>query len=236
MISQDSFYSKRESDAFFERWQKKNNNFKLIRNHSYRVVKFITTNIDCNNMNILEIGCFIGDKLNYFKNKLNCNVKGIEPSKKACDFAKKKFNIKIENNTLVKSNFYNLKYNKKKFDLIILEDVLNWMDRKYFIQTLAIIDHLIKDYGYIYIKDYSPNFSYSNHNHHYPEKYEIKSYKFGGGYSSLFTRIGTYKIITSLIQQDKKYSLKDSSKTDHDISEDSLLQKLPINLFPTIKF
>lgn len=235
MKNQDNFYYNYESDAFFDRWQNKNTKFKKLRPHTKKTVDFISHHIDCDSISILEIGCFIGDKLNYFKETFNCKVHGIEPSKKACSYAKKKYNLKLENCTFRKSKFNNFNNKGKKFDLIILEDVLNWIDRNYIIHCIALVDHLIKNDGFIFIREYSPSFSYSNFNHHHPTSYNIKSYKHRNGYSSLFTNFGMYKIYKSVVEADKKFNVKNSLKEDHDICEDTILKKSSNNLFPVIK-
>ena len=110
MKNQDNFYYDYESDAFFDRWQNKNTKFKKLRPHTKKTVDFISHHIDCDSISILEIGCFIGDKLNYFKETFNCKVHGIEPSKKACSYAKKKYCIYFSLCTI--AQFYIWKKNK----------------------------------------------------------------------------------------------------------------------------
>ena len=63
----------------------------------------------------------------YIKKNHGCSVYGIEPSKKACKFAKKFFSLKIENNTFLKSNFFNFeKKNYQKLDVIIFDDIISY--------------------------------------------------------------------------------------------------------------
>ena len=234
MTDQDIFYSKFESDFFFDRWEKKNKKFNIIRPQSRETLKVLSNNIKLNNLNVLEVGCFIADKLNYLKENYNCKIYGLEPSLKACKYSKKNYKINIENSTLFYSSLNNFNTNKGKFDLIILDDVLNWMSRQYIIHTLALIDHLISNTGYIFIKDYFPNFSYSNKNHHWPNE-DIRSYKYQNGYSSLFTNIGTYSIVYSRIKNKKEWLLKSNIKLDHNKSEETILKKNLNNLFPLVE-
>jgi len=122
-----------------------------------------------------------------------------------------------------------------KFDLIILDDVMNWFDRDHMMHSLALIDHLVSNTGYIFIKDYFPNFTYSNKNHHWPNE-DIRSYKYQHGYSSLFTKFGTYSLIHSQITSKNELLLKGNLKNDHSISEDTILQKNLINNFPIVVY
>ena len=235
MTDQDRFYSKYESDFFFDRWLKKKQKINKIRPQCKETVKFLSSNINLKNNSVLEIGCFIGDKLNYLNKKYNCKIFGLEPSLKACKYAKKNYQIYIENNTLINSSLNNFSSNKGKFDLIILDDVMNWFDRDHMMHSLALIDHLVSNTGYIFIKDYFPNFTYSNKNHHWPNE-DIRSYKYQHGYSSLFTKFGTYSLIHSQITSKNELLLKGNLKNDHSISEDTILQKNLINNFPIVVY
>ena len=60
-------------------------------------------NINLSNLNVLEIGCFIGDLLFFLKKNHDCKVVGIEPSKKAVLHCLNKFNIKLINSTFSSS-------------------------------------------------------------------------------------------------------------------------------------
>lgn len=73
--------------------------------------------INQNNKNILEVGCATGFFLSEAK-KRGYNVEGIEISKFASDYAKKKFNINVYNGTI--ENFKT----KNKFNVIVLLDVI----------------------------------------------------------------------------------------------------------------
>ena len=94
------------------------------------------SNINLKKKDVLEIGCFVGDLLFYLKKNFKCNVRGVEASNKACKFSKKFFNLKIENKIFIESDFFFInKKNYKKFDLIICDDVLSWIDRDAIIPT-----------------------------------------------------------------------------------------------------
>ena len=125
MSFQDKFYKKKEANAFFKRQELKLNNNDL-RNNKNEILKILKSKISLNNKSVLEVGCFVGDLLHYLKKNHKCNVFGIEPSSLACNYAKKKFALSLENNTFDQSTKSLLiKKNSEKFDLIIVEDVLS---------------------------------------------------------------------------------------------------------------
>ena len=176
IIDQDSFYLQVESNAFFQRWKKNSheiikNKKKLILRKNKKDIFRIIKKKNLKNKNILEIGCFIGDLLFYLKKKYKCKVYGIEPSSNACSYSKKFFNLKLENSTLLKSKLFNLKKkNYQKYDLIICDDVLSWIDRSILLPTLGTIDWMLKPNGIIFIRDFFPTKSFAYNNHHWPKK------------------------------------------------------------------
>ena len=68
---------------------------------------------------VLEIGCGFGPMLNILKTKHNIKIQGVEPSLGMKENAKKYFNINIANKSYSED-----KFNKKKFDLIIIYQVI----------------------------------------------------------------------------------------------------------------
>lgn len=93
---------------------------------------------------LLDIGCGPGFFLKYAK-KHKWNVLGIEPSKKAYEFAKKKLNQNVINIDL--ENFY--KTNSKKFDVIYSHGVLEHIkDPKNFI---SLASKILKKNGVLFL-------------------------------------------------------------------------------------
>jgi len=81
------------------------------------------SNIINKNHDVLELGAYYGAFGSEIKNKVNSYV-GVELSSHACEYAKKNFNLNIQN-----SNIYDFfETNKKKFDTIFLFDVIEHLD------------------------------------------------------------------------------------------------------------
>ncbi|MBN1054449.1 methyltransferase domain-containing protein [Clostridium botulinum] len=89
-----------------------------IRNYYYKMYEYIKNNTNYNSINkILDIGCRRGEMLKLFKND-NKNILGIEPSDCNVEYLKKCY-IPV-----IKGLFNNNIVENKKFDLILLINVL----------------------------------------------------------------------------------------------------------------
>ena len=224
-IKQDTFYLNTESNAFFQRWKKLNDFKTNIRPIKLEIYDNLKTNINLDSIMVLEIGCFIGDLLSYLEKNHTCNVYGIEPSKDACVFSKKKLNLNLENNTFINSSlFNNSQDNLMKYDLIVLDDVLSWMSRDIILSTIGAIDWLLKPQGHIYLKDFTPHFSYATENHHWKGK-NIYNFKQSSGHKNFFLNSGKYLEIFNKSRLSEKYQLKKSVRKDSLLWSDTILEK-----------
>jgi cyclopropane fatty-acyl-phospholipid synthase-like methyltransferase len=239
---QDHFYKSKEADNFFNRWIINNKKEylatckKKIRKEKFNILKCLNSNIELKNKHILEIGCFVGDLLFFFKKNYSCKVVGIDASKKACNFSKKIFNLKIENKIFLNSKYFKLnKKNFQIFDIIICDDVLSWMDRKSIIQTLSSIDFLLKENGYIFIKDYLVKKNFCFQNHHYPKK-RVYSFKQAEGHKKHFLWSGMYKLIYEKVFVTNKFQKVKIRDSHANTWSYSIIQKQKEFTHPIKKF
>ena len=234
MSFQDKFYKNKEANAFFKRHELKLNN-NVLRNNKHEILKILKSKINLDNKKVLEVGCFVGDLLYYIKKNHKCNVFGIEPSSLACKYAKKKFALSLENNTFDQSTISLLtKKNSEKFDLIIVEDVLSWIDRSLIFKTLASLDWLLKPNGHIFLRDFAPNKSFAVKNHHCKTK-KIYNFKQSFGHKSYFLMSGKYVSLYTKTTSTSKYQLVKSSNKDSLIWNDSIIKKIKNFTFPILK-
>ena len=93
---QDDYYLDVEADAYFDRWQSKNNSFdgKLRSSKKDILLKLEQENL-LSKKKVLEVGCFIGDLLKQIKDKYESDVYGVETSAKACKFSKPRLLAKV---------------------------------------------------------------------------------------------------------------------------------------------
>ena len=227
-IYQDKFYSKIESNAFFKRWKKTyiKNSKPELRPSKAEIYDNLKKKIKLNNKNVLEIGPFIGDLLYFLKKKHNCSIYGIEPSKYACNFAKKNFNINIENRTFLNSTkFLTSSKNYQKYDLIICDDVLSWVSRDIIFPTLASFDWLLKTNGFIFFRDFYPNYNFAVKDHHYPKK-KIYNFKQKFGHKEFFILTGKYILIKNIVRSSSKYQTIKSKNKNTLFWSDCILKKV----------
>ncbi len=238
---QDFYYKKFESDNYFNRWKKNDNQEYIdttkgkLRKEKIKILNYLLSNLNIKNKEVLEIGCFVGDLLFFLKKNFKCNVKGVEASKKACNFSKKFFNLKIENKIFIESEFFFInKKNYNKFDLIICDDVLSWIDRDAIIPTLSSIDWLLKDDGYLFLRDFTPSKNFALRNHHY-EKFKIYNFKQKNGHKSILLKSGKYIQIKNKTYLSKRFNKKNINYKEANIWSDTILKKIKDFSHPIVK-
>ena len=237
---QDFYYKEFESDNYFDRWKKNddkeyiNVTKRKLRKEKVKILNYLLSNINLKNKDVLEIGCFVGDLLFYLKKNFKCNVKGVESSYKACKFSKKFFNLKIENKIFIESKFFFInKKNYKKFDLIICDDVLSWIDRGAIIPALSSIDWLLKEKGYLFLRDFTPSKNFALRNHHY-KKFKIYNFKQKNGHKSLLLKSGKYIEIKNKTFLSKRFNKKNIKYKEANIWSDTILKKIKDFTHPII--
>ena len=229
-FKQDDFYLKKEANFFFNRWKKnKNYEFKnpgVLRKNKEEIYEILKQNINLNKISVLEIGCFTGDLLFKLKTDHKCKVFGIEPSSNAKVFCQKNFKINLENTTFIHSKYIaNTKKNFSLFDLIIVDDVLSWIDRSLILRTISSIDWLLKTNGFIFIRDFVPKKKFAYKNHHHPQK-KIYNFKQKNGHREFFLMSGKYEIkYNKDFFSDKMQKIKTADKQSI-LWGDTILEKI----------
>jgi len=198
---QDNYYLNLEGNSFFER------NFENKNLPELRVGKqVILENIQISKIefnNVLEYGCCYADLLAVLKTKHNKIVMGVEASAKAIEFSRARYNNLFP---LVHGTISDNEINKSPkyigfFDLVIIDDVFGWVSRDTLFQSLANIDSMVKDGGYIFIRDFFPDRRIKNRNHHVKNT-DIFNFKVPGSHASLFIASGMYETIFQKIYYD----------------------------------
>ena len=231
---QEDIYEKEEADNFFDRCFEKLPKDLKLRESKQSFLKTIEKHSLLNkHSNVLEIGCFIGDLLFHIKKIYECDVYGLEPSTKAADYCYSKFNIKLENCSLINSKLNSYDKNQKIFNLIILDDVLSWMDRRNILSVVALIDKILIPGGHIIIRDFDPTFSFSYQNHHV-KNHKVSNFKIAGGHKKFFLLSGMYAVIEENIKSEKSLQKINTSRLDSMNWNETLIRKTHLNLFPEL--
>ena len=239
MSYQDNFYNKTEANSYFNRWKKDKDLFNdskvNLRASKKEILNSLEENCDLKKKKVLEVGCFIGDLLKELKKKHNCLIFGVEPSSLACKFAKQYFNLNINNSTFLTSKYFSLKNeNFCKFDVIIFDDILSWIDRSTILPTLGVMDWMLKPNGIIFIRDFSPPVAFALRNHHW-KKEKIYNFKQALGHKKNLLDSGKYIEIFNYVRSTSKYQ---KINTRNDISmiwSDTILKKVEDFTHPILK-
>ena len=180
MNKQEVVFTK-EGDNWFKR-----NKDALCNIEFDRIINLIT-NLNIEKINsIIECGCSTGYRLSKLKEVFpTCRMVGFDISNDAIEYGKREYgNIEL----------YTRKISERldigKFDLLICNFVLHWVDRDKLAQIIANLDGMVENGGNIVLGDFSPNYNHKNRYKHLPET-EIYTYK--QDYGKIFESLGTYK-------------------------------------------
>lgn len=209
---QDNYYLDVEADAFLER---NRYDFKQLPEKKKKFVQsFEERLIDRKVSNVLEIGCHIGDLLNYTVESLKANAGfGIEPSGTAVDVGNRQFGKKCR-------LFKGVAGDDKIFssipscDLVLINDVFCWISRETIFQSVSNIDDRISDGGYLLIRDFLPDKRIRNHNRHAGDN-PIYCHKIPGSHASIFIQSGNYQIVQSQVFVDDGKELSATDEYDY---------------------
>jgi hypothetical protein len=110
--------------------------------------------------------------------------------------------------------------------------VFGWVSRDTLFQSLANIDSMVKNDGYIFIRDFYPDRRIKNRNHHVTNT-EIYNFKIPYSHGSLFIASGMYEIVFQKIYYDD-IGISTSYKCDNTFNyrwTDMILQKSISNYY-----
>ena len=162
---QDEYYLNSEGDDFFKRnfANKEIPDLRLNKKVIYDEIK----ESGISYKKVLEFGGNYGDLLyNMKQNNDATECFNVEASKDAIEFGKKNFqdNVNFVHGTIANNDITNNEKFENYFDLIIIDDVLDWVSRETIFQSVTNIDNLLKDGGFVFIRDFYPDKNTKNQN------------------------------------------------------------------------
>lgn len=166
---------------------------------------------------VLEVGASNGYRLAKLYEKYGCEVYAVEPSKKAIEDGKEKYPFIAFQRATAET----MVYDKRFFDLIIVNSVLHWIDRETLLMSIANIDKFCNWGGYLIIGDFQVHSPIKRRYHHIKDE-EVYTYKLN--YKKIFLRTGFYKEIATLSLNHDNKMLTGNTTIDNYFSV-SLLKK-----------
>ena len=156
---QDEIFKKEEADRWFERNKeslvpKEDLIIKIIRD--YRLLDKASK--------VLEVGSSNGFRLAKIHEEFGSKVFAIEPSKKAVEDGKSKWDFI----TFYQSTIAEFEENKHflGFDLIIVNSVFHWIDRSSLLLSIAKVDRMLKWGGHLILGDFQTPIPIKRKYHH----------------------------------------------------------------------
>ena len=138
---------------------------------------------------ILELGCANGWRLARIKDMFQRSVElyGSDASAEAiADGTSRYSDLRLKQGLLSEISF------DLMFDLVIVNFVFHWVDRKSLTKSIAEIDRVICDQGLLIVGDFLPDFPQKRPYHHLPGQ-NVFTYK--QDYANIFKSLGTYSEI-----------------------------------------
>lgn len=122
--------------------------------------------------NVAEIGACDGFRLAYIADKYGAQCHAYEPSEKAVEAGKRLY-PQVEFRRELAAE---LSAEDESYDLVIVNEVFHWVDRKALLRSVAEIDRILKEEGLLIIGDFYPPFPVRRKYHHLPDK-DVWTYK-----------------------------------------------------------
>ncbi len=187
-MNQDEIFKKSEGDKWFER----NENF--LRNEAVKrdVPLYLIRKFSLKPKNVLEVGCSNGWRLNEIRKRCGAKCTGVEPSQKAISAGKRTYRKII----FRKGAAADIPAAAGKFDLVIVSYVFHWISRKNLLRSVAEIDRVLMDGGFLVLCDFLPDRPVKVFYHHLPKG---KVYTYKTDYGRLFTDSGIYKTAEKIV-------------------------------------
>jgi SAM-dependent methyltransferase len=191
---QDEYYRNKEGDDFFRR------NFRGKELPELRPAKkVIAENLRASGIkfqSVLEYGCNYGDLLHFLRKEgLAEECRGVEASEEAVAFGRERYGseIVLERGTIADNAVNDSEAFANHFDLAIIDDVFGWVSRQTILSSVANIDNMVADGGYVFIRDFWPDKRVKNRNHHVKDG-DVFNFKVPGSHAQLFLATGMYEI------------------------------------------
>ncbi|MDH5716654.1 MAG: class I SAM-dependent methyltransferase [Spirochaetia bacterium] len=188
MKEQDKIFFNSEGDGWYQR---NKDNLGIREKSDWVLYTFDQLNLNKRKKyHIVELGCSNGYRLNTINNLYQGNnwlFSGLDASKQAIINGQKKYS---------RIQFYRGLLSEipitKKADIVIINFVLHWIDRRNLTKCISEIDRILLDEGYIILGDFLPDYNYKRKYHHLPNEI-VYTYK--QNYANIFTSLGFYKTI-----------------------------------------
>jgi SAM-dependent methyltransferase len=212
-FSQDQIFAAHEGDKWFERNQDALNGFDSETDLPLKLIELY----NLSPRSVLEIGAANGCRLAVISERYKSRAVAVEPSVEAVLAGKARF-PRVEFIRAVASAIPL----QESVDLIIVNFVFHWIDRTNLLRSVAEIDRLLVDGGYLIIGDFCPSNPTKVVYHHLPDQ---KVYTYKQNYSATFLASGLYHSVC-LMTGDHASKVPEGDISENDRISTWLLRKM----------
>ena len=182
-MSQDQIFAASEGDHWFERNRVTLSSAdRLVHDPPLRLLEICSITPAY----VLEVGASNGYRLNTLRERYGCRAVAVEPSEAAIKDGEQRYpSIQFLNGV---ASAIPIKENGQ-FDLVLVHFILHWVDRSTLLGSIAEIDRMVGDNGYLLIGDFYPATPERVAYHHLPDG-DVWTYK--QDYTEVFIASGLY--------------------------------------------
>lgn len=197
IMNQDDKFLQSEGNE----WFKRNKDYLDNEAAGKDIVLSMMRQYSINPKKVFEVGCSNGWRLGEIQKIYNAQCTGIDPSEEAILDGQKKY----QEVNFFKSTASQIPV-ENAYDLVIVNYVFHWVSRELLLKSIAEIDRILSDNGYLIIGDFSPDIPQKTKYHHLPED-NVFTYK--QSYSDIFTATNIYQLLAKQTFHHDSRVLKD---------------------------
>jgi SAM-dependent methyltransferase len=183
---QDSVFLQSEGDRWFERNQIALNAFDAQTDSPLKLIELYGLQPE----RVLEIGAANGVRLAAIHERTGARVVAVEPSVRAILNGKASFSSVA----FIRGTAHAVPL-QESFDLVIVNFVFHWIDRANLLRSVAEVDRLLLDGGFLMIGDFHPSNRMQVRYHHLKDA-DVQTYK--QNYAATFMASGLYHAVCLL--------------------------------------
>jgi SAM-dependent methyltransferase len=185
-VLQDSVFMESEGDRWFERNQMALNSFDAAADLPLKLIELYNLQPE----RVVEIGAANGFRLAAIRARTGADVVAVEPSARAILNGKASFPFVA----FVRGAANSVPL-RESFDLVIVNFVFHWIDRANLLRSVAEVDRLVQDGGFLIIGDFHPA-NFLQVPYHHLSNADVRTYK--QNYAATFIASGLYHSVCLL--------------------------------------
>jgi SAM-dependent methyltransferase len=213
-VLQDSVFMESEGDRWFERNQMALNSFDAAADLPVKLIELYNLRPE----RVVEIGAANGFRLAAIRGRTGADVVAVEPSARAILNGKASFPFVA----FVRGAASAVPL-RESFDLVIVNFVFHWIDRANLLRSVAEVDRLVQDGGFLIIGDFHPA-NFLQVPYHHLKNENVRTYK--QNYAATFIASGLYHPVCLLTGDHAEKALDATAGEDERIGA-WLIRKVP---------